>query len=109
MNCLSEVVNQTLSGGWFTDVRGVPLSRTNPKITGRCSKNHVPCGEQSAGPVLTTKVAFVPALRSGQETSSAATWPRSEWDAVEPFRVYWRPTNGWARGASTLRDGAILV
>jgi hypothetical protein len=83
--------------------------RNQPENHRRCSKNHVPCGEQSAGPVLTTKVAFVPALRSGQETSSAATWPRSEWDAVEPFRVYWRPTNGWARGASTLRDGAILV
>jgi hypothetical protein len=38
-----------------------------------------------AWPVLTTKVAFVPALRAGQETSRAATWPRSEWDAVEPF------------------------
>ena len=73
--------------------------RRTVKVTRMTHNGSVP----HAWSVLTTKVAFVPALRAGQETSRAATQPRSERDAVEPFRVYWRPTDRWARSASKLR------
>jgi hypothetical protein len=75
MKRLSGVVNQTLSRGMVYRCTRTAIIRNEPDDYRRCSKNHVPCVEKSAGPVLTTKAAFVPALRSGQETQSGNLAP----------------------------------